>query len=168
MEHDFFEAFYKTQYERLEHSFSQRTNRYRWFTRVYQISLLVSSAIAPVIIALSDNIGTKIIAIAVSSFVAILAGIGRIFRFEDAWMNSRATRNALWRENTCYHAGLFDYAGCPDNVFLFVVENYLNSRCLQLKPNRKITGINQRAGCIREAHSGATRHPEMVQSVQKS
>jgi len=104
----------------LDHAFSTRTNRYRWFTRLYQISLLTSSAIAPVIIAFSDTIGPKIIAIAVSSFVAILAGIGRIFRFEDAWMNLRATRNALWRENTCYHAGLFDYADCPDKRILFV------------------------------------------------
>jgi hypothetical protein len=117
---DLSQAAGKNQYERLADSFDKRRAMYRWFTRIHQMSLLMSSAIAPVIVALANTSNLRILAILVSSLVAILTGIGRIFRFEDAWMNARVTRNALWREATCYHAGLSDYANCQDRRILFV------------------------------------------------
>jgi hypothetical protein len=120
MEQEFFESFYKNQYERLAKSFDRRGNLYRILTRLYQVALLSSAAITPVIIAISDSTHLKFLAVALSSMVAILSGIGRIFRPEDAWMNSRITRNSLWREATYYHAGLSDYASVEDRRALFV------------------------------------------------
>jgi hypothetical protein len=121
MDQEFFDSFYKDRYEKLAESFDRRgNNKYRYVTRLYQVTLLASSAITPVIIALSDSNHLKILAITLSSLVAILSGLGRIFRPEDAWMNARTTRNALWREATYYHAGLSDYASSEDRRVLFV------------------------------------------------
>src|SRR5215469_15782350 len=120
MEQEFFDRFYQTQYEKMTTRLNQRATRYRNYTRIYQISLLTSSAITPVIVAIPSTFSTQIIAVALSSLVAILTGIGRIFRFEDAWMNARVIRNALRREETCYNAGLFDYAGSEDKRTLFI------------------------------------------------
>jgi hypothetical protein len=78
VEQEFFDSFYKNQYERLADSFNRRGNRYRYLTRLHQVTLLASSAITPVIIALSDSNHLKILAIALSSLVAILSGHGGI------------------------------------------------------------------------------------------
>jgi hypothetical protein len=122
MDQEFFDSFYKDQYERLAAYFNRRSRIFRHLTRLQQVSLLVCSAITPAIIALTgaDTNGLKILAVGLSSLVAVLSGMGRIIRPEDAWMNARVTRDALHREAAYYHAGLSDYGSCGDKRLLFV------------------------------------------------
>jgi Protein of unknown function (DUF4231) len=151
MEQEFFDNFYQVQYEKMAAHLNKRGSRYRNFTRLHQIFLLISAALSPVIIALSDSYTSRIAAIVMSSLVAVLAGVGRIFRSEDAWMNARVTRNALWREATYYHAGLSDYANCEDRRLLFVervtsiVDRYNQSQAARILESIKEPSIVRKA-----------------------
>lgn len=125
---EFFRTFYRTQYEELAAKVDRKGTKFRFFARVLQTAILVLSALTPVLIALSGveesnkdvALALRVAAIVTSSLIAIVAGIGRIFRPEDIWMNLRALRNALWREHSLYKARLQHYGGAQNTDMMFV------------------------------------------------
>jgi hypothetical protein len=125
----FFEEFYRKQYSELTEKMSRKGDKSRRLARTLQTSILVLASLTPVLIALSAveqsahlDVANSLRAtsIVTSSAAAIMAGIGRIFRPEDTYLNARALRNALWREHSHYRAGLHDYAASENRDALFV------------------------------------------------
>jgi hypothetical protein len=135
---EFFATFYRKQYEELVEKMNKRGTRFRIFARILQSSILVLAALTPVLIAssafeqsISDVVARalRIFAIVTSSLTAIIAGVGRIFRPEEAYINARTIRNALWREHSLYKAGLHDYgaSGNRDSLFVEKVTSLLDA-----------------------------------------
>jgi hypothetical protein len=126
---EFFKTFYQKQYSELTEKMNKKGDEYHRFARTLQLCILILSAFTPVLIASSGfeqasngqlAIGLRIAAILTSSVAAILAGIGRIFRPDEMYLNARTLRNALWREHSIYKAALHDYAKIEKREILFV------------------------------------------------
>jgi hypothetical protein len=143
METDFPNQFYTAIYKRSLAKYTRRNIVYKLATRANQVLILSLSTTTPVIISLSSNAFSHDIAISLSTLVAILSGIGQIFRFETEWINAKTARNALEREDVMYRARLGIYADVPqaDRAFMQavqeIIDNYTRSHSARLQETFK-------------------------------
>lgn len=84
---------------------------------VLQWSIIIFSAITPIIIALDL---VKPIPIIISSIVAILTTGIKTFKFQENWINYRTTCETLKKEIYFYNAGTNEYANVKDKEAKFV------------------------------------------------
>lgn len=95
--------------------------------KIYIISqwvLIVLAALTPVLVALQTEIGDSQllywIPIASSALVAILASSQKTFRYQENWINYRATCEMLRREYYLYQGEVDDYETATNKERLFI------------------------------------------------
>jgi hypothetical protein len=94
-----------------------------WY-RALQTSLIILSALTPVLIALAQKEGSmpwvKSLSLLTSVLVAILATSLKTFKFEENWLNYRTTCETLKKEIYFLNAGIDEYKDSQDPEGLFV------------------------------------------------
>ncbi len=94
-----------------------------WY-RALQSSLIILSALTPVLIALAEKADSmpwvKSLSLITSVLVAILATSLKTFKFEENWLNYRTTCETLKKEIHFFNAGIDEYKDNQDREGLFV------------------------------------------------
>lgn len=92
--------------------------------RQYQFSLIVLSALTPVLIAIDlaypNNSILQWIPIVTSVCVAVLTSILKTFKYQENWINYRTICETLKKEYYFYEAGVDEYGEIEDKDSLFV------------------------------------------------
>lgn len=104
---------YYAQIEWYDKKAVQNKRKYNFF----QWSLIILSAITPIMIALDLR---KLIPIIVSSLVAILTTGIKTFKYQENWINYRTTCETLKKEIHFYNSGINEYENVRDKEAKFV------------------------------------------------
>lgn len=98
--------------------YNKKSSHNKKWNQRFQISIIVLSAITPVLALLDKqifNIETKFLTTVVASLVAIASSIGKFMKYEENWVNYRSVCESLTREKYLMEAGISEYARCADN-----------------------------------------------------
>jgi hypothetical protein len=125
-----FEEYLTDRYESRLKYYEKRRRKFHNAFRALQVTLIMTSATAPVVTAFAEIPTMKYIGVCLSAIVAILTSLQRTLRFEDAWINARMAREDLWRERYSYLTGISEYSRVQDKESLFAqrVEAIIASR----------------------------------------
>jgi hypothetical protein len=83
-----------------------------------QWSLIILSALTPVLILIEDS--NKWFAVAIAVLVAISSSALKTFKFQENWVRYRSCWHAMTREKAFYEAGIQGYGKVDDKEALFV------------------------------------------------
>jgi hypothetical protein len=92
---------------------------YAWL----QSTLLVFSALTPVLIAIDINLNIpdlNYVSIVSAFVVSLTASFLKVFKFQEHWIDYRSTCEALKKEFYLYRSGAFDYSRASDQEALFI------------------------------------------------
>ncbi len=130
-----FQDYLKNRYQQEVEWYEQRASGNKFWYRVFQTTLIIISAIVP-ILALSNLKWPTVVA---SVLVAILTVLIKTFKFQENWINFRTTCETLKKECHLFDAGCFEYENTPDKRKLFVERvEALISRENTLSVRRKV------------------------------
>jgi hypothetical protein len=119
-----FSEYLSTRYNKELKWYDDKSIRNKFWYYTFQISLIILSAITP-LLALS---GLKWPTTITASVVAILASLTKFLNLQENWFNYRSVCETLRKERRLYDAALGDYANAADKQQLFVdrVENLIS------------------------------------------
>jgi len=124
MDHSTFEKYLSDRYLAEISWYDKKSMRNQIWYRTLQWSLIVLSALTPVVIALTQEAKPvpmlKSLSLITSVLVAILATSLKTFKFEENWLNYRTTCETLKKEIHFFDAGIDEYKDSPDREGLFV------------------------------------------------
>lgn len=124
MDADKFEKYLKERYYKQIEWYSRKAAINQKAYKKLQYSLIVLSALTPVLIILNewaDEIPWLVLIPALTSVaVAVLTSIIKTFGFQENWINYRTTREALGKEIYLFDAGIGDYAQVAGKQELFI------------------------------------------------
>jgi hypothetical protein len=104
---------------------SEKAGRNKKNYYVTEIIILVSGALIPVINALEGIPEPLLRALSASlgALTVLAAGIGKLFKFQESWLNFRALSEALKREKELYLNQVGDYETASDRKQKILVEH---------------------------------------------
>lgn len=157
MERGDFQGYFKRRYKKQIEWYAGKARRYKKLYHLFQWSVIVLSAITPVLVALSAGGTIRWLTVAVSSLVAIGTTSLKTFKYQEKWINYRTTAETLKKEEYFYKAGAGAYqeARDPESLFVERVENLISrENTLWLIAVREKSGQNH-AG-VEKAQNGET------------
>ncbi len=108
---------YRPELEWYDRRAVQNERRYKHL----QWGLIVLSSLTPVLVAAGPEMhGGKVLALCASVLVAVLSTALKTFKFEESWLNYRASCELLRREIYVYQAGVEEYKLADDKESLFI------------------------------------------------
>jgi hypothetical protein len=107
--------------------YSSRSTRNKNFYSFFQWTVIVLSAVLPVLISVVTD-GYKWVPLVISVLLAIGTGALRTFKFQEIWINYRTISETLKKEKHFYDANLDEYSNASDKEQVFVnrVENLIS------------------------------------------
>jgi hypothetical protein len=119
METEEFQKYLKERYEDQINWYDKKSIWNQTLYRYFQWSVIVLSAITPVLVAIAPE-ESRWPAVITAAFVAIGTSILKTFRYQENWIHYRTTCETLKKEIHFYKAGLGDYRDSEDREALFV------------------------------------------------
>ncbi|MES2924478.1 MAG: DUF4231 domain-containing protein [Verrucomicrobiota bacterium] len=96
--------------QRTWHSTKAAWNKRRYYG--VEITTLLAGALIPVVnLWIADP---RVLSGILGGAIVIAAGIGKLFKFQENWLQFRTLAEALEREEEFYKTGVADYAGADD------------------------------------------------------
>ncbi|MFX0140824.1 MAG: DUF4231 domain-containing protein [Candidatus Hodarchaeota archaeon] len=124
MEDKKFEEYWKGRYEGQIQWYEKKSARNKKRYQYLQLSLIILSALTPLLIAIDFAFKEfdilQWISIVTSVTIAILASSLRIFKFQEHWVNYRTTAELLKKEQHLFEANTSGYDKVQDKRALFV------------------------------------------------
>jgi len=119
METEEFQNYLKDRYEDQINWYDRKSARNQKVYRDLQLSVVVLSAITPVLVAIVPE-ATRWPAVFIAALVAIGTTMLKTFKYQENWINYRTTCETLRKEIHFYKAGVDGYKDAEDREALFV------------------------------------------------
>lgn len=119
METEEFQNYLMDRYEDQINWYDRKSARNQKVYRDLQLSVIVLSAITPVLVAIVPE-ATRWPAVFIAALVAIGTTMLKTFKYQENWINYRTTCETLRKEIHFYKAGVADYKDSEDREALFV------------------------------------------------
>lgn len=116
MDENKFKEYLETRYKTAVKWCDSKSILNKRYYNIFQISIIVLSAITPILAILELKWPTTITA----SLIAIATGLIKFLKFEENWLNYRTICETLRKEPYLLEAELSDYSRCDDKYKLFV------------------------------------------------
>jgi len=123
MEKTEFDEYVKQRYEKEIQWYDKKSMHNQQYYNRIQFTLIVCSAITPVVIALSFSFQSDVgkwISVGFAVITAIAASTLKIFKYYENWTNYRTVCETLKKEIYLYNASLDEYENATDKKSLFV------------------------------------------------
>lgn len=111
-----FDKFVRDRYEPELAWYDTKSLHNQKWAKIYQVGIIILSAITPVLAALELKWPT----ITASAFVTIMVGILRYYKFEELWQGYRTTCETLKKEKTLFDAKITPYDKADDAMKMFM------------------------------------------------
>ena len=117
------------------HSAKAAWNKRRYY--LMEVATLLSGAAIPIVnVWGADSVyWTRVISAVLGAIVVVAAGIGKLFKFQENWLQYRTVVEALDREEEHYKIGASEYAGLDqgarDKLLVERIEGLLSSTTSQ-------------------------------------
>src|SRR5919201_3854843 len=94
------------------HSKKARQNKLRF--RLYQIIILIASAIIPIVnVASIGDLQTRIISSIIGGIIVVITGLTQLEKYQENWILYRTSAELLKKEKYFYESNVGDYSN-PD------------------------------------------------------
>ncbi|NNE65238.1 MAG: DUF4231 domain-containing protein [Pyrinomonadaceae bacterium] len=123
MDEEAFKKYLKDRYEDQMNWYSKKASINKSRYQILQWSVIILSAIVPVMVALeaTDKVpGIWVLTIIVSILLAIGTAGVKTFKFQENWINFRSTAEKLIQEKIFYDGRIGDYGNTDNRESLFV------------------------------------------------
>ena len=132
MEQEDFDCYLATRYDDQCQWYSQKaTFNKRWYYR-FQTAIISFSAATTLTLAVEGYLQgmgwLRLAALTMASIVTILAGLLKVYRFQEHWIDYRNTAETLKKERYLHKAGIGEYGNSdsPDRLFVDRVETLVS------------------------------------------
>jgi hypothetical protein len=124
MDKDYFDKYFKERYIGQVAWYDKKAVGNQKKYRFLQWSLIILSAITPVLIAhgfdTSSSPNLKWLTIIIAVLVTVFSTALKTFKFQENWINYRTTCETLKKEEHFFNANLGDYSDVKDKESLFI------------------------------------------------
>ena len=119
-----FERYLQSRYEDQCQWYSAKAGSNKWRYLFFQTAILVLSGVTTLAVAagiyFSGVSWIRLVALSSTTLVTVLAGLMKVYRFQEQWIEYRDTSETLKKEKHIYTAKLGDYATATSAEKLFV------------------------------------------------
>ncbi len=144
---------------RVEDQHQWHSDKATWNKRRFycvEIATLLAGAAIPVVnLWVIDGVESRILSGILGGVIVVAAGIGKLFKFQENWLQFRTLAEALERETEFYKTGVADYAATDESernrLLVERVENILAGSVSQYMATHRATRD------VAPAKAGATR-----------
>lgn len=119
MENDYFKKYLEERYKDQTDWYDKKATFNQKVFKWLQWLIIISSALTPILI-LADIELLKWFAVVAAMLIAISASAQKAFKYQENWINYRATCETLKKELYYYNCGLQEYKNTNDKEALFV------------------------------------------------
>ncbi|KAB2880910.1 DUF4231 domain-containing protein [bacterium] len=127
MDKEQFSKFIEERYNKETNWYDHKAQKYKTYYTRFQFSVIILSTLTPVIISQESNMSRsgefdywKLVAISLSTAVAIITTLLKTFKFHETWINYRTTCETLRKEIHLYNASVGEYGRTAEKEKLFV------------------------------------------------
>lgn len=132
MDNQEFECYLRSRYEDQCRWYSSKATFNKQWYHYFQTAILGLSAVTTLTIAVGmyfqDNSWIRLVALTITATVTVLAGLLKVYRFQEQWIEYRDTAETLKKEKYLYKARIGEYAKAdsPEQMFVDRVETLIS------------------------------------------
>lgn len=110
---------------RLENQRQWHSDKATWNKRRFyavEIAVLAAGALVPIVNVWASSEVARVLSALLGGVVVVAAGVGKLLKFQENWLQFRSIAEALGRERELFSGKVGDYAGADDRREALLVD----------------------------------------------